>query len=143
MAVFLKLRRHHRTLFTTLPTPACCTFVPTNSTFRLDIFLAKKPYLKEMCQILKLIYIFVKDVSPQNHRRNIPFVVGSLYVELCIKINKTEKSIVYNILRIQFVTHIFIGSSVLNVSIHSENRRGIYFSSQKRLKDGRQNITLH
>jgi hypothetical protein len=27
-------------------------------------------------------------------------VVGSLYVELCIKINKTEKSIVYNILRI-------------------------------------------
>ena len=40
------------------------------------------------------------------------------------------------ILRIQFVTHIFIGSSALNVSIYSENRRGIYFSPQKRLKHG-------
>jgi hypothetical protein len=30
------------------------------------------------------------------------------------------------ILRIWFVTHIFIGSSTLNVSIYSENRRGIY-----------------
>ena len=38
---------------------------------------------------------------------------------------------------------IFIGSSTLNVSIYSENRRGIYFSPQKRLKHGRQNITLH
>ena len=53
-----------RTQFTTLPTPACCTFVPTNSTFILAICLTKKPYLKEMCQIVKLIYIFVKDVSP-------------------------------------------------------------------------------
>ena len=64
MAVFLKLKKHHRTLFTALPTPTCCTFVPTNSTFRLAICLTKKPYLKEMCQIVKLIYIFVKDVSP-------------------------------------------------------------------------------
>ena len=38
---------------------------------------------------------------------------------------------------------IFIGSSTLNVSIYSENRRGIYFSPQKRWKHGRQNITLH
>jgi hypothetical protein len=38
---------------------------------------------------------------------------------------------------------IFIGSSALNVSIYSENGRGIYFSPQKRLKHGRQNITLH
>ena len=36
--------------------------------------------------------------------------------------------------------HIF---SALNVSIYSENRWGIYFSPQKRLKHGRQNITLH
>jgi hypothetical protein len=41
------------------------------------------------------------------------------------------------------VHHIFIGSSTMNVSIYSENRRGIYFSLQKRLKHGRQNITLH
>jgi hypothetical protein len=47
------------------------------------------------------------------------------------------------ILRIYFVTHIFIGSSALNVSIYSENRRGIYFSPQKRLKHGQQNTTLH
>jgi hypothetical protein len=40
-------------------------------------------------------------------------------------------------------THIFIGSSALNVSIYSENRRGIYFSPQKRLKHGRQSIMLH
>jgi hypothetical protein len=33
--------------------------------------------------------------------------------------------------------------STLNVSIYSENRRVIYFSPQKRLKHGRQNITLH
>ena len=48
------------------------------------------------------------------------------------------------LLRIYFVTHIFIGSSTLNVGIYmySENRRGIYFSPQKRLKRGRQNITL-
>jgi hypothetical protein len=32
---------------------------------------------------------------------------------------------------------------LLNVSIYSENRRGIYFSPPKRLKHGRQNITLH
>ena len=31
----------------------------------------------------------------------------------------------------------------LNVSIYSENRRGIYFGPQKRLKHGRQNNTLH
>ena len=43
----------------------------------------------------------------------------------------------------KFVTHIFIGSSALNVGIYSENRRGIFFSPQKRLKHGRQNITLH
>jgi hypothetical protein len=48
---FLYYRRHHRTQFTTLPTPTCCTCVPTNSTFRLTICLTKKPYLKEMCQI--------------------------------------------------------------------------------------------
>jgi hypothetical protein len=46
-------------------------------------------------------------------------------------------------LNVLFVTHIFIGSSTLNVSIYSENRRGIYFSPAKRLKHGRQNITLH
>ena len=39
--------------------------------------------------------------------------------------------------------HIFIGSSALNVSMYSENRRGIYFSPQKRLKHGRQNIRFH
>jgi hypothetical protein len=35
------------------------------------------------------------------------------------------------------------GSSTLNVSIYLENRQGIYFSPQKRLKHGRQNITLN
>ena len=40
----------------------------------------------------------------------------------------------YYILRIQFVTHIFIGYSTLNVSIYSENRRGIYFQSPKTIK---------
>jgi hypothetical protein len=34
------------------------------------------------------------------------------------------------ILRIWFVTHIFIGSSALNVSIYSENRWGIYVRFQ-------------
>ena len=42
----------------------------------------------------------------------------------------------------EFVTHIFIGYSTMNVSIYSENRRDIYFSPQKRLKHGRQNITF-
>jgi hypothetical protein len=45
--------------------------------------------------------------------------------------------------RYPVVTHIFIGSSTLNVSLYSENRRAIYFSPQKRLKHGRKNITLH
>jgi hypothetical protein len=34
-------------------------------------------------------------------------------------------------------------TSTLNVSIYSENRRAIYFSPPKRLKHGRQHITLH
>jgi hypothetical protein len=37
--------------------------------------------------------------------------------------------------------HIF--SLVLQPCIYSENRRGIYFSPQKQLKHGRQNITFH
>ena len=41
----------------------------------------------------------------------------------CICIFHLEYNI---ILRILFVTHIFIGYSTLNVSIYSENRRGIY-----------------
>jgi hypothetical protein len=38
---------------------------------------------------------------------------------------------------------LYIGSSTLNVSIYSENRRCIYFNPQKRLNHGRQNITFH
>jgi hypothetical protein len=41
------------------------------------------------------------------------------------------------------VTDFSIGSINCDVSIYSENRRGIYFSPQKPLKHGRQNITLH
>jgi hypothetical protein len=42
-----------------------------------------------------------------------------------------------------WIDQVFVGYSTLNVSIYSENKRGIYFSPQKRLKHGRQNITLH
>ena len=38
----------------------------------------------------------------------------------------------------EFVTHIFIGYSTMNVSIYSENRRDIYFSLPKTIKHGRQ-----
>jgi hypothetical protein len=41
--------------------------------------------------------------------------------------NKTTKKCI-KILRISFSTQIVIGSSTLNVSIYSENRRGIYIS---------------
>ena len=48
-----------------------------------------------------------------------------------------------NITNLVCYTYFHWLTSALNVSIYSENRRGIYFSPQKRLKHGRQNITLH
>ena len=43
---------------------------------------------------------------------------------------------------LRYITNL-VCYTTLNVSLYSESRRGIYFSPQKRLKHGRQNITLH
>ena len=68
----------------------------------------------------------IEDLIDDNNR----FLTYQMFLDKC---NVNINAITYYgiILRILFVTQIFIGSSTLNVSIYSEKRRGIYFSPQK------------